>query len=125
MLKFELIPAQLLHEGTFTNGGLFAALPCKAAIVLITYTWEYINKLLQQTLSEKEQSPIGFPQSTQLTLLKSYCGCGMQAKRRDRYLITLNSKYSICSIAGGAYFADIKIIIEEPWQYISFGKRNV
>jgi len=85
LLKYELIPAQLLHEGTFTNAGLFAALPCKAAIVLITYTWEYINKLLQQTLSEKEQSSIGFSQSTQLTLLKSFHGCGMQ--QRDEIVI--------------------------------------
>ncbi|HSN62077.1 MAG TPA: histone deacetylase, partial [Ferruginibacter sp.] len=68
MLKYELIPAQLLHEGTITNANLFAPLPCQVEIVLLTHTREYINKLLQQTLSEKEQRHIGFPQSTELTL---------------------------------------------------------
>jgi len=67
MLKYELIPEQLLHEGTITAGNLFAPLKCADEIVLLTHTEEYLTKLQQQTLSIKEQRHIGFPQSPQLT----------------------------------------------------------
>ena len=67
MLKYELIPEQLLHEGTITQANLFAPQSCKEDIVLLTHTEAYIKKLQQQTLSEKEQRHIGFPQSPILT----------------------------------------------------------
>ncbi|MBX9783275.1 MAG: histone deacetylase [Chitinophagaceae bacterium] len=67
MLKYELIPEQLLHEGTITNQNLIAPKICEDEIVLLTHTKEYLNKLHQQTLSTKEQRHIGFPQSPQLT----------------------------------------------------------
>lgn len=67
MLKYELIPEQLLHEGTITQANLFAPQSCKEDIVLLTHTKAYITKLQQQTLSEKEQRHIGFPQSPILT----------------------------------------------------------
>ena len=68
MLKYELIPGQLLHEGTITAANLFAPVACSNEIVLLTHTAEYIQKLQLQTLSQKEQRHIGFPQSPQLTL---------------------------------------------------------
>jgi acetoin utilization deacetylase AcuC-like enzyme len=67
MLKYELIPGQLLHEGTITKENLFAPKPCADEIVLWTHDTVYIDKLHNQTLSEKEQRHIGFPQSPQLT----------------------------------------------------------
>jgi acetoin utilization deacetylase AcuC-like enzyme len=67
MLKYELIPEQLLHEGTISNENLIAPTICADEIVLLTHTAEYLNKLKQQTLSVKEQRHIGFPQSPQLT----------------------------------------------------------
>src|SRR6478735_5227014 len=67
MLKYELIPGQLLYEGTITQNSLFAPKPCDDAIVQWTHTPEYINKLKHQTLSASEQRRIGFPQSPQLT----------------------------------------------------------
>ncbi len=67
MLKYELIPEQLLHEGTISVNNLIAPLKCKDEIVLLTHTEEYLTKLQQQTLSVKEQRHIGFPQSPQLT----------------------------------------------------------
>jgi acetoin utilization deacetylase AcuC-like enzyme len=67
MLKYELIPEQLLYEGTITPNNLFAPLPCPDNIVLLTHAHEYVQKLHQQTLSAKEQRHIGFPQSPQLT----------------------------------------------------------
>ncbi|HRH49701.1 MAG TPA: histone deacetylase [Panacibacter sp.] len=68
MLKYELIPAQLLHEGSITTDHLFAPQPCSEATVLLTHDKIYFDKLLQQTLSATEQRRIGFPQSPQLTL---------------------------------------------------------
>jgi acetoin utilization deacetylase AcuC-like enzyme len=67
MLKYELIPGQLLYEGTITQNNLFAPKPCDDAVVQWTHTPEYINKLKHQTLSASEQRRIGFPQSPQLT----------------------------------------------------------
>jgi acetoin utilization deacetylase AcuC-like enzyme len=67
MLKYELIPEQLLHEGTITKENLFEPNPCSKEILLWTHEATYVDKLLLQTLSEKEQRYIGFPQSPQLT----------------------------------------------------------
>jgi acetoin utilization deacetylase AcuC-like enzyme len=67
MLKYELIPEQLLYEGTIAEENLFAPQACADDIVLLTHTQEYLDKLKQQTLSAKEQRHIGFPQSPQLT----------------------------------------------------------
>ena len=67
MLKYELIPGQLLYEGTINSSHLFAPLPCPDHIILQTHTAEYFTKLKTQTLSAKEQRRIGFPQSPQLT----------------------------------------------------------
>jgi acetoin utilization deacetylase AcuC-like enzyme len=67
MLKYELIPAQLLYEGTITKENLFEPKPCNNDIILWTHDAAYLDKLLLQTLSAKEQRHIGFPQSPQLT----------------------------------------------------------
>lgn len=67
MLKYELIPEQLLHEGSITTANLFEPSACADEIVLLTHTPVYLNKLKQQTLSAKEQRHIGFPQSPELT----------------------------------------------------------
>jgi acetoin utilization deacetylase AcuC-like enzyme len=67
MLKYELIPEQLLHEGTITQKNLVAPAICPDEIILLTHTKEYLHKLHTQQLSEKEQRQIGFPQSPQLT----------------------------------------------------------
>lgn len=67
MLKYELIPEQLLHEGSITQQNLFAPAVCDDDIVLLTHDKLYLDKLKQQTLSAKEQRHIGFPQSPALT----------------------------------------------------------
>lgn len=68
MLKYELIPGQLLHEGTITNENLFSPKSCDEEIILWTHDEVYVHKLTQQTLSAREQRHIGFPQSPELTL---------------------------------------------------------
>ncbi|WP_205514248.1 histone deacetylase family protein [Longitalea arenae] len=67
MLKYELIPGQLLYEGTITEQNLFAPKPCADEVVMWTHDPAYVQKLHQQTLSAREQRHIGFPQSPELT----------------------------------------------------------
>jgi acetoin utilization deacetylase AcuC-like enzyme len=67
MIKYELIPEQLLYEGSIEPDNLFSPAPCPDDIILLTHTPAYLNKLKQQQLSAKEQRHIGFPQSPALT----------------------------------------------------------
>lgn len=67
MIKYELIPGQLLYEGSITGENLFSPQACTDEIILLTHTAEYLDKLKHQTLSAKEQRHIGFPQSPALT----------------------------------------------------------
>jgi acetoin utilization deacetylase AcuC-like enzyme len=67
MLKYELIPEQLLHEGMITTENLFVPARCDEKTVLLTHDKDYFDKLIHQTLSPPEQRRIGFPQSPQLT----------------------------------------------------------
>lgn len=67
MLKYELIPGQLLHEGSVSKDHFFSPTMCDENIVLLTHEKTYLDKLLLQTLSASEQRRIGFPQSPELT----------------------------------------------------------
>jgi acetoin utilization deacetylase AcuC-like enzyme len=67
MLKYELIPAQLLYEGSITEDNLFSPNICHRATVLLTHNADYLDKLIHQTLTASEQRKIGFPQSPMLT----------------------------------------------------------
>ena len=67
MLKYELIPAQLLYEGSITNDTIFSPAVCPDKIILWTHEKTYLDRLHNQTLSAKEQRHIGFPQSPALT----------------------------------------------------------
>ena len=66
MLKYELIPEQLLHEGTITHENLFVPNKCDKTDILRTHDLAYYEKLINQQLSPSEQRKIGFPQSPEL-----------------------------------------------------------
>ena len=66
MIKYELIPGQLLHEGSITDKNLFRPLPCRDEIIALTHAASYIQKLRNLELNAKEQRQIGFPQSEEL-----------------------------------------------------------
>ncbi|SEW31081.1 histone deacetylase family protein [Chitinophaga arvensicola] len=68
MLKYELIPAQLLREGVITPEQLFAPQPASEDNILLTHTAAYWHQLRDQTLTPREQRKIGFPQSPELTM---------------------------------------------------------
>ncbi|MEP6749390.1 MAG: histone deacetylase [Bacteroidota bacterium] len=100
MLKYELIPEQLLYEGSIGTGNLFTPQACTDDIILLTHTAEYFGKLKNQTLSGKEQRRIGFPQSPLLTereliITQGTIDC---CKYAFEYGISLN-------VAGGTHHA--------------------
>jgi acetoin utilization deacetylase AcuC-like enzyme len=66
MLKYELIPAQLLHEGIIDTDNLFSPEPLDEETILLTHEQSYWEQLRDLTLPSKEQRRIGFPLSRQL-----------------------------------------------------------
>jgi len=66
MLKYELIPEQLLHEGTITSQNLFSPEPVSEDIILLSHEKVYWEQLRDLTLSTKDQRRIGFPLNAQL-----------------------------------------------------------
>lgn len=66
MLKYELIPAQLLHEGTIEQENLFAPEPANEEYILATHELEYWLQLKNLTLPLVAQRRIGFPLNAQL-----------------------------------------------------------
>jgi acetoin utilization deacetylase AcuC-like enzyme len=66
MLKYELIPAQLLHEGVITHENIFSPTLLEEDIILLTHDTAYWHQLRDLTLPPKEQRRIGFPLSAQL-----------------------------------------------------------
>lgn len=66
MLKYELIPGQLLHEGLITEANLFSPGLVSEADILATHYAEYWRQLRDETLSAKDQRRIGFPLTTRL-----------------------------------------------------------
>jgi len=61
MEKYELLPQQLLHEGTLIESQFFTPTPLTIKQLLSTHSKEFLNKLESQTLSYYEIRRIGFP----------------------------------------------------------------
>lgn len=68
ILKYELIPAQLLHEGTITHDNLFTPLPCPDEVILWTHSRHYLDGLEQLSLSPQHIRRIGFPLTAGLVM---------------------------------------------------------
>lgn len=66
MLKYELLPRQLLHEGTCTAEQFFSPNLVDLGHVLSTHDEAYVQRLLNEELHPKEVRKIGFPLSTAL-----------------------------------------------------------
>lgn len=61
MAKYELLPEQLLYEGTVTEEQFFPPERLSEEVLLWTHTKEYWQKLQEQKLNRKEERAIGFP----------------------------------------------------------------
>ncbi|MEO6148999.1 MAG: histone deacetylase [Mucilaginibacter sp.] len=66
MLKYELIPGQLLHEGIINGDNLFKPGLCAEETILLTHETTYWEHLRDLTLPPKEARRIGFPLSAPL-----------------------------------------------------------
>jgi acetoin utilization deacetylase AcuC-like enzyme len=66
MLKYELIPAQLLHEGIISRENLFSPEPLDEETIMWTHDKAYWEQLRDLMLPPKEQRRIGFPLSARL-----------------------------------------------------------
>ena len=66
MIKYELIPEQLIRENTCSDKNFFKPEMIDEKIVLKTHQLQYFNRLKKQKLSSKEIREIGFPLSKDL-----------------------------------------------------------
>ena len=66
MLKYELLPQQLLHEGTVIESDFFAPEIIDLQYILAVHDKNYVNDLLRLTLDAKTARKIGFPLSAEL-----------------------------------------------------------
>ena len=61
MLKYELIPEQLLHVGAISESNLFQPTKAEESIVLSIHDSSYFDQLKNQTLSKSEVRRLGLP----------------------------------------------------------------
>ncbi|MFD2513068.1 histone deacetylase [Pontibacter locisalis] len=66
MAKYDLLPEQLLYEGTITDSNLFAPEPLQEKYILDTHDAGYWQRLNSLQLSKSEIRKTGFPLSRQL-----------------------------------------------------------
>jgi len=100
MLKYELIPAQLLYEGLITSNNIFSPELLDEETIVQTHDKNYWEQLRDLTLPAKEQRRIGFPLSAKLVEREiriargTINGCGYAFK----YGVAFN-------VAGGTHHA--------------------
>jgi acetoin utilization deacetylase AcuC-like enzyme len=100
MLKYDLIPEQLLYEGTITEENLFCPQKADNELLLATHSEEYLQKLQEQSLFKSEIRKMGFPLSEKLVLREATIMQGTT----DAALFAL--KYGISlNVAGGTHHA--------------------
>ena len=100
MLKYELIPNQLLYEGIISKQNLFEPNDCSEENILLTHDYNYWKNLNQLKLTESEMRKIGFPLSAKLiereiTIMQGTIDCALYALQ---YGCAMN-------IAGGTHHA--------------------
>lgn len=100
MLKYELLPEQLLYEGTCTKANFFEPTLTEEKDILKVHTSEYYNHLKNLTLDPKAVRKIGFPLSD--TLVKREIIIADGTIKASEFAL----KYGIAmNIAGGTHHA--------------------
>ena len=66
MEKYDLLPKQLIHEGTCHEDDFFSPHVIDENVAKIIHNKEYVNRLKRMDLSKSELRKIGFPISQQL-----------------------------------------------------------
>ena len=68
MLKYELLPQQLLHEGTCTDDNFFEPDIADKNLILAVHDQDYYSDLVNLSLKPSAARKIGFPLSEELVL---------------------------------------------------------
>jgi acetoin utilization deacetylase AcuC-like enzyme len=100
MVKYELIPAQLLHEGIVKPGDIFSPGLLTDDIIVKTHDKNYWQQLRDLTLPPKEQRRIGFPLSARLVEREVRIARGTI----DGCISALNNRVAF-NVAGGTHHA--------------------
>lgn len=100
MEKYELLPKQLLYEGTFESTDFFEPVLLDPETILAVHEADYFNRLTRLALSGKEIREIGFPLSEALVLRERIIAGGTL----QGALTALNSGIAF-NIAGGTHHA--------------------
>ncbi len=100
MIKYELLPEQLLYEGTVKEDNFFHPQQLTEEQILLTHTKTYLDKLEQLNLTRKEERNIGFPVKKSLIERGKFISHGTYecAQFAMQYGVSLN-------IAGGTHHA--------------------
>ena len=100
MLKYELLPQQLVHEGTASLSDFFKPDICDLSHVLAVHKQAYVDDLLHLTLSAKAARKIGFPLSKELVMRELIIAQGTIVGAQKSF----ETKVSF-NIAGGTHHA--------------------
>ena len=73
MVKYELLPEQLLSEGTCSTNNFFSPTDIDEKVILETHSSEYYQRLTNFQLDKKELRAIGFPMSDVLIEREKNC----------------------------------------------------
>ncbi|MBG8554335.1 histone deacetylase family protein [Hymenobacter guriensis] len=100
MLKYELLPEQLLREGTISEVNLFQPVAAADADILPVHDAGYYQRLLHGQLTRQEERATGFPWSPELiaretTILGGTLACARHALQHGAAL----------NVAGGTHHA--------------------
>ena len=100
MIKYELLPEQLLYEGTVRDENFFHPEALSDKDIMLTHTAGYLQKLNDTDLTPKEIRNIGFPLSELLVRRGKHIANGTYqcARFAMHYGISMN-------IAGGTHHA--------------------
>lgn len=100
MSKYELLPQQLLYEGTINLSNLFEPAPLQEEVIVRTHHADYWQRLSKLELTPKEIRRTGFPLTPELvnreiTIAKGTIDCALYAQQ---FGVAMN-------IAGGTHHA--------------------
>lgn len=100
MEKYDLLPEQLIYEGTLKEENLFAPKMLEEKDILKVHLPDYWEKLKNQNISRKEERKIGFPMRSDLVHRGRFIAhgtyeCGLYAIQNG----------AACNIAGGTHHA--------------------
>ncbi len=100
MLKYELIPEQLLYEGSIMPDAIYAPPPMDEDIILRTHTADYFGRMKRLELTDREMRAIGFPLSAGLVEREVRIAAGTLwcARQSETTGVALN-------VAGGTHHA--------------------